>query len=241
MKSNIQAPVLDHARQSRFATVYRSCLFMKPISTHADIETGLSELLKLDPSLTEIAKIAGKLPLRLREPGFLSLAHIIIGQLVSRAAADAIYARFLNEINPPTPNAYLKAGEDAWIRIGLSRAKQSTIAGLAEAIIGGTLEIETLSTLPQKEAIKQMTALKGIGPWTAEVYLLFCAGHRDIFPAGDLALREAVRHGLNLNERPSEKEVTKIAKAWSPQRGIAARLFWAYYKVIKGGKESQPL
>jgi len=214
---------------------------MKPISCSADIEKGLDELCVIDPRLVEIAQIVGELPLRLQTPGFLSLAHIIIGQLVSRAAADAIYARFVEEITPPTPQAYLDAGEDAWIRIGLSRAKQNTIAGLAKAILDGALDIEKLPSLPQEEAIKHMTKLKGIGPWTAEVYLLFCAGHPDIFPAGDLALRESVRHAFKMEERPSEKHVSEIAKQWTPKRGIAARLFWSYYKAIKGGRESQPI
>jgi len=213
---------------------------MKPISCDRDIEEGLQELLTLDPRLTEIAKVSGKLPLRLREPGFLSLSHIIIGQLVSRAAAEAIYARFLEEINPPTPEQYLNAGEASWVRIGLSRAKQNTISTLAQAIISSEIDLGSLSKLPQEEAIKKMTKLKGIGPWTAEVYLLFCAGHPDIFPAGDLALREAVRHTFNMSERPDQKEVREIAKQWTPKRGIAARLFWSYYKTIKQ-REATPV
>lgn len=214
---------------------------MKPISSKRDIEEGLEDLFTIDPRLIEIAKTAGELPLRLQPPGFCSLAHIIIGQLVSRAAADAIYQRFLEEVNPQTPQAYLKAGEEAWIRIGLSRAKQSTIAGLARAIMDGSLDLEALPKRPQQAAIKEITKLKGMGPWTAEVYLLFCAGHPDIFPAGDLALREAVRHAFKMDERPTQKELIIIANQWSPKRGIAARLFWSYYKSIKGGKESQPL
>jgi len=213
---------------------------MKPISCQVDIDDGLEELLTIDPRLTEIADQAGELPLRLQPPGFCSLAHIIIGQLVSRAAADAIYQRFLDEVNPQTPKAFLKAGEAAWVRIGLSRAKQNTIAGLASAIIDDSLDLEALSELSQDKAIKELTKLKGIGPWTAEVYLLFCAGHPDIFPAGDLALREAVRHAFNMEERPTEKELQTLAKQWTPKRGIAARLFWSYYKVIKN-KEAAPV
>jgi DNA-3-methyladenine glycosylase II len=86
-----------------------------------------------------------------------------------------------------------------------------------------------------------MTAIKGIGPWTAEIYLLFCGGHADIFPAGDLALAEAVRAALKLDERPADRALREIAAAWAPWRGVAARLFWAYYRAIKGGRDALPV
>ncbi|MDJ0613873.1 MAG: DNA-3-methyladenine glycosylase [Rhizobiaceae bacterium] len=214
---------------------------MKPIRNIEDVNDGLKQLLKLDPNLLAIAKQVGDLPLRLQEPGFAGLARIVIGQQVSTASAAAIHARFVKHISPLTPSAFLEAGEPAWIEIGLSRAKQSTLEGLAKVLTSGELDLALVTQLPAEDAIAQLTALKGIGPWTAEVYLLFSAGHPDIFPAGDLALQEAIKMAFNLDTRPDEKEVRNKAVKWSPYRGIAARLFWAYYRDVKTGREGVPL
>ncbi len=215
---------------------------MHEIKTQSDIDNGLKELLAENPDLKPAANVAGKLPLRSQKGGFDGLSRIIIGQQVSRASADAIHSRFIEHINPLTAEQFLDAGEPAWIEIGLSRAKQKAISGLADAIVSGELAIDDLHTLPAENAMSQLTALKGIGPWTAEVYLLFCAGHQDIFPAGDLALQEGVRVASNLDQRPTEKELRIIAAEWSPWRGIAARLFWTYYSKLKqGNKETLPL
>ncbi|MEM9280141.1 MAG: DNA-3-methyladenine glycosylase 2 family protein, partial [Pseudomonadota bacterium] len=167
--------------------------------------------------------------------------RIIIGQQVSRASADAIHGRFVEYINPQTPETFLKEGEETWIKIGLSRAKQKTLSGLCEVILSGELSIDSLAKQPAETAIGEMTALNGIGPWTAEVYLLFCAGHPDIFPAGDLALQEGIRHAFNMKERPDEKETRAIASKWTPYRGIAARLFWSYYAHTKKAGDLMPL
>ena len=214
---------------------------MKRIANRNDIETGLAALLKLDPDLAAIAGAVDEIPLRLQQPGFPGLARIIIGQQVSRASAEAIHARFSRLINPQTPQAYRDAGEAVWIEIGLSRPKQKAFDHLTTAILDGRFPIDQLTAMPAAEALAMMTAIKGIGPWTAEVYLLFCAGHADIFPAGDLALREAVGRALGKDERPGEKEIRTIAQKWSPYRGIAARLFWSYYKVIREGKGALPV
>lgn len=214
---------------------------MKPIRTEDDVKLGLAELLALDPELNPIANLAGDLPLRLQEPGFAGLARIVIGQQVSTASASAIHARFVKHISPPTPARFLEAGEPTWIDVGLSRAKQATLAGLASSLASGTLDLGEIPQLPAQEAIEKLTAMKGIGPWTAEVYLLFCAGHPDIFPAGDLALQEALKIAFNLKTRPNDKETRVLAAKWTPHRGIAARLFWAYYKQAKTGREGVPL
>ena len=214
---------------------------MKPIETQADIEEELAALLKLEPALSEIAKICGTLPLRLQGGGFPGLARIIVGQQVSRASAEAIWQRFVNEIKPVTPSEFLKVGEGGWKRIGLSRPKQKSIAALADALILKHLELEEVVNLEAQEAINCLTSIHGIGPWTAEVYLLFCAGHRDIFPAGDLALQEAIKIFDNLEERPDAKQTRKRAENWAPHRGVAARLFWAYYTESKQGRSALPV
>lgn len=215
--------------------------FVDSIKTQRDIVEGLKKLSQLDETLLPIIKQTPSIPLRREQSGFLGLVRIIIGQHVSTASASAIHARFISAINPVTPENYLKATEATLIDIGLTRAKQATIANVAKSILDETLNLETINQLDATQAIEQLTALKGIGPWTAEVYLLFCAGHPDIFAAGDLALREAVRHAYNMEDRPSEKELRQIATKWSPYRGIATRLFWSYYAVIKGVGKGQPL
>ena len=211
---------------------------MQSILTQQDITHGLKKLLAIDPRLIPIANRAGELPLRLQEPGFAGLTRIVIGQHVSTASAAAINRRFIKEIDPITPQAFLEAGEDAWIRIGLTRAKQATIKNLALQILDHKLDLQSLIQLPADEAVKQLTALKGIGPWTADVYLLFCAGHGDIFAAGDLAIREAVRHAFDMKERPSEKQLRELSKLWTPHRAIASRLFWTYYEQLKNKKDA---
>ncbi len=214
---------------------------MNEIKTQEDIKTGLIELQKLDPNLIPIIKQTPNVALRREQEGFPGLVRIIIGQHVSTASASAIHGRFTEAINPITPQNYLDSASGTLIKIGLTRAKQTTIANLANAILSKTLDLSAINKLSAQDAIAQLTALKGIGPWTAEVYLLFCAGHGDIFAAGDLAIREAVRHAFDMDERPTEAQLRQIALKWSPHRGIASRLFWSYYANIKGQDKGQPL
>jgi DNA-3-methyladenine glycosylase II len=208
---------------------------MQRIDTPADIEAALAALIAADPRLEEIAAIAGPLPLRRRPGGFEGLASIVTAQQISSAAAASIWGRFVAAVDPFTAEQFLVASEETLRKVGLSRAKISTLSGIATAC-GNGLDLEALHDLPADEAVAAMTALKGIGPWTAEIYLLFCIGHADIFPAGDLALRVGVQLGLGLAEKPSEKAVRDIAAAWSPWRGVAARLFWTYYRKRRGIK-----
>lgn len=212
---------------------------MRKITTMSDIAEGLDALCRIDPRLSDVRGAAGAVPLRLSEPGFFSLVSIIVSQQVSRASADAIFGRLVTLVDPLTPEALLAAGEETFRAAGLSRPKQRTLVALAEAILRDGLDLHHLCALDAQEAIRRMTAVSGIGPWTAEVYLLFAAGHPDIFPARDVALQSAVAHALGLEERPGEKKLIAIAGSWSPWRGVASRLFWAYYREISG-KEGAP-
>ena len=202
---------------------------MQIIRNEDDVEQGLAELLRLDPRLSTIAVDAGPLPLRLREPGFAGLAHIIVSQMVSRASAEAIWRRMLPVSGELTAESYVMLHTDAWREFGLSRAKASTLSGIAEAVAAGHFDLAALSLRPPDEALAELTALKGVGPWTAEVYLMFCCGHADIFPSGDVALQNAVAAAFGLAERPQAGALAAIAENWSPWRSVAARLFWAYY------------
>jgi DNA-3-methyladenine glycosylase II len=215
--------------------------FVNSIKTEQDIIEGLEMLGQLDETLLPVIKQTPFVPLRREQSGFPGLVRIIIGQHVSTASASAIHGRFVEAIYPITPKRYLEIAEEILIQIGLTRAKQATITNLANVIMDGTLDLEEINQLEESQAVAKLTALKGIGPWTAEVYLLFCAGHPDIFAAGDLALREAVRHAYDMEERPSENELREIATKWAPFRGIATRLFWSYYEHVKGNGKGQPL
>ncbi len=214
---------------------------MKRITCNEDVAEGLAALLKIDPRLEDIATLAGPLPLRLRSPGFTGLAEIIISQQISKTSAAAMFSRLIKLVDPLSAENLLALGEVPMIEAGLSRAKQSTLTLVARAIEHDGLDLASLCQIPVEEAGAHLTAIKGIGPWTAEVFLLFCAGHRDIFPAGDVALQHAVDKGFNLQSRPGEKQLRLLAKAWSPHRGIAARLFWAYYAHLKQADDAMPL
>lgn len=213
---------------------------MLRIDTLDDIEAGLDALVLADARLVDIRSRSHAVPLRRSEPGFESLASIIVAQQVSTASAAAIWARFKQVINPMTPEAYIAGGEEAWRFAGLSRPKQKTLLALSEALSVGAIDLHGLCELPAEEAIKTLTSIKGIGPWTAEVYLLFAAGHPDVFPAGDVALQTAVGHAFAHETRPDAKVLRLLAEDWAPWRGVAARLFWSYYAAIKG-REAAPV
>ncbi|MCT8998033.1 DNA-3-methyladenine glycosylase family protein [Chelativorans intermedius] len=212
---------------------------MQRIETPNDIALGLDALVARDPRLAPVRVAAGDVPLRRSPPGFASLASVIVAQQVSRASAEAMLARLCRLVDPLTPARLLAAGEAALVEAGLSRAKQRALSALAAALVDRSLDLEHLDTQPPEEAVAALTAVPGIGPWTAEVYLLVAAGHADIFPAGDVALRGAVAHALALEERPSAESLARMAESWRPWRSVAARLFWAYWRELRG-REAAP-
>lgn len=204
------------------------------IDTDGDIKVGLAALSGICPVLKDVIAQTADVPLRRTESGFASLASIIISQQVSKQSAAAIYGRMEEYIAPLTAKRYLELGEEAWIEIGLSRPKQRTFLALCETIERGDIVLDELSAMTAADAMEKLVAIKGIGPWTAEVYLLFAVGHRDIFPAGDLALQQAAADAYGLEQRPSDKKLRAMAESWAPWRGVAARLLWAFYAVKKG-------
>lgn len=203
---------------------------MNLIQNNADVEAGLEQLLLLDERLAPIAELTGALPLRLSEPGFAGLASIIVSQMVSRASADAIWRRIV-AAGPVTAPAYAALAPEVISTFGLSRAKAATLMALSKAVVDETVDLHGICALDGDEAMKQLVSLPGIGPWTAQVYLMFCAGHPDIFPSGDVALQSAVGHAFKMDARPELKALAAMAEGWSPHRSVAARLFWAYYAV----------
>lgn len=203
---------------------------MRLIETDDDVAEGLAALAAADPRLAAIIAVAGDIPLRRTAPGFAGLARVVIGQQVSTASAAAIWSRFAAAFPHGDPAAFASADDAMLAPIGLSRAKIATLRAVAAAVDDG-LDLDALADLPAAEAHARLTALRGIGPWTADIYLLFCLGHPDVFPAGDLALRHAVAEAFGGSGPVAIRDLAALAATWSPWRAVAARLFWAYYRA----------
>jgi DNA-3-methyladenine glycosylase II len=193
----------------------------------------LAALVALDPRLASVAERAGAFEPRHSPGGFAGLARIVTGQQVSTQSADAIWSRFALLEGALEPAGYLLLSEETVRKSGQSGAKYRTIRAIAEAVTTGEFDFAPLPELPAEEAIARLTRLKGIGPWTAEIYLMFSAHHPDIFPAGDVALQRAVGWAFDMPESPPAKDLIALAKSWSPHRSTAALLFWRYYRAVR--------
>lgn len=213
---------------------------MQIINSLQDVSDGLTALAELDDRLARIIDAVDDIPLRRHPANFASLAHIVTGQLLSTSAAAAIFKRLEETVQPLDAQTLLRTDEGDLIKAGLSRAKVATLRAVAEATANG-LNLEQLALAPATEAHKSLCTIKGIGRWSADVFLVFCAGHPDIFPSGDLALRVAAQSALDLPDRPEIRDLDAIAEQWAPWRSIAARLLWAWYRVQKQGRETTPL
>jgi DNA-3-methyladenine glycosylase II len=203
------------------------------LNTQADLEDAIHALVEQDTRLKPILELTGMPALRQREPGFAGLAAIVCGQQLSTASAAAIWARISSAFDPFHHDAIRKARSDRLGRLGLSAAKIKTLKSIARELTAERLNLDVLAEEDADAAHHTLTALHGIGPWTADVYLLFCLGHGDAWPAGDLAVQEAVKVGLGLKTRPTEKQMAPLAEPWRPLRGAAAHLWWSYYRVMK--------
>jgi DNA-3-methyladenine glycosylase II len=203
------------------------------LNTQTDLEEAIHTLVRQDRRLKPVFEVAGMPGLRRREPGFAGLAAIVCGQQLSTASAAAIWGRLSAAFDPLHPDAMRRARADRLGRLGLSAAKIKTLKSLAREIAAERLNLDVLANADADAAHNTLTSLHGIGPWTADLYLLFCLGHGDAWPAGDLAVQEAVKIGLGLKRRPTAKEMAPIAEPWRPMRGAAAHLWWAYYRAIR--------
>lgn len=203
------------------------------IRTRADVDAHLAALLLHDPRLVPIAERCGEVPLRILGAGYAGLVKIIVGQLLSVAAASAIHQRLEAHLGTVTPEAMLAASEEDLRNLGLSRAKIKGLRSIATALEAGHFDLGGLGVFDGDEALRRLMQLPGVGRWTAEIYLISALGHPDYFPAGDLALRKVVGLVVEADELPSESDVRTIAKAWSPHRAVAARLLWRYFAVMR--------
>lgn len=215
------------------------CPFMRAnsmtvhLDTQTDLEDAINALVRIDPRLGPVLDVAGMPNLRRREPGFAGLAAIVCGQQLSTKAAAAIWGRVSSTFDPFHHDKLKSARADRLGRLGLSAAKIKTLKFIARELSAERLNLDVLAEEDADAAHATLTKLHGIGPWTADIYLLFCLGHGDAWPAGDLAVQEAMRIGLGLKSRPTVKEMQPLAEPWRPLRGAAAHLWWSYYHAVK--------
>jgi len=207
------------------------------------LKRSLDALAKVEPAFAAGLKRHGYPAPRIRDRGHQTLLRTIIGQQVSVASANAIWKRLEEAIGAEMEPVVLAAAPDEMLRgCGLSRQKISYVKSLAELVASGELDLLALPA-DDEDAIAALTRIKGIGRWSAEIYLLFAEGRGDIWPAGDLAVQEEVGQLMGLPERPSEKAVREIARAWSPHRGAAAIFTWHHYgrRLAAGRAEKDKL
>lgn len=207
------------------------------IDSEDDIRRGVVSLRRRCKVMRRIHDAIGDPPLRRASAGFEGLARVVVAQQLSAQSAAAIWARVSAVIVPMSPAALTAATDQTLRGLGLSGGKVRTLRNLATAIETGTLDLDGIAAAPADELHKSLTTVSGIGPWTADIYMMFCLGRADSFAVGDLALQLAVQHVFALNAKPTPAELADISKRWQPWRGVAARLLWAYYPTIRGGRE----
>ncbi len=200
----------------------------------AAARAALDSLILQDPDLADVLTRAGPLPWRSREPGFAALLHGIVAQMVSNQAAAAIWGRLRVLPGVLDPAGSLALPDEALRAAGMSRPKVSHARALATAFMDGTLDQERIAGMDDETAIKTIASVRGLGRWTAEVYLLFALGRPDVFPAGDVALAASVAHLKGLAVRPDPAALRDFSEMWRPARSLAARLLWHHWRHVTG-------
>jgi len=193
-----------------------------------DIDVATAAIAAEDPGFARLLDVTGRVLIRRRRPGFQALLQIILGQQVSVASAEAVWAR-LGAHDLQDRARVAAANPDTLRACGLSRQKSRYALELARS----DLDFDDLDRLDDPDVISALTALPGIGVWSAEIYAMFALGRADVFAAGDLALKEAARAAFDLPERPDERSLRGLAARWSPWRTVAATALWQYYAIIK--------
>ena len=211
------------------------------IESEADILAGIKALRRKCPIMRRVHDATGLPPLRRRAAGLEGLARIVVGQQVSVASAAAIWERTFMAVQPFDAPTLLAKTEPELRAAGLSGPKIRTLLAVGREIAEAGLDLGKLDHLADDEIHAALTRISGIGPWTADVYLMFCIGRADTFASGDLALQAAAQLAIGLEARPSADELRQIAERWRPWRGVAARLLWAYYRVLKDAKSGVPV
>ncbi|PZT98631.1 MAG: DNA-3-methyladenine glycosylase 2 family protein [Brevundimonas sp.] len=204
--------------------------------TPDDIAAAREALVAADPVLAAVHAQTPPFEWRLRVGGFEGLFRMIVEQQVSVASAASVWARLREGLGEITPERLLDHDLEQLRGMGLSRQKATYGQGMARAQIAGEIDLEHLSNLDDQSAIAALTALKGVGLWTAEAYLLMCEGRLDVFPGGDVALQEAIRWADGADARPDQKAAYARAEIWRPYRAVATHLLWAWYTGVKRGE-----
>jgi DNA-3-methyladenine glycosylase II len=201
------------------------------IETEDDVRRGIRALRRACDVMKRIHLETGDPPLRRIAPGFEGLARVVVNQQLSTASAAAIWGRLSAACAPFSAQKLLGLSDAELRAAGLSLGKMRTLRALAAEVAAGRLDIEQLVSESDETIHIALTAVHGIGPWTADIFLLFCLGRRDAFAAGDLALQIAVERAFGLRQRPTKDELLVIADRWRPWRAVAARLLWAHYAL----------
>lgn len=196
------------------------------------VRDSLDALAERDADIAGALKAVGYPEPRNREPGFGALLNIIAGQQVSTHAATAIRNRLIAAVDPLTPENFLSISDETLRAVGLSRRKIEYGRGIAEEMQTGRLDAEALATASDDEVVAVLTALRGLGRWSADIYMLFALRRADVWPAEDLAIQEALRRLKGLEERPLRVQSEPIVESWRPWRGVAALFLWHYYKGV---------
>ena len=207
---------------------------MQTIATEQDIAQAVAALASVEPRFAALAATTGLPPLRRSRGGLSGLLRIVIDQQISLAAGAAIWKRLEDLVAPFEAVRLLAASDEALRACGLSAGKVRTVRAVATAAAAGSLDFAVLESLPDDEASALLVSLHGIGPWTADIYLLSCLGRADVWPVGDLALRVAAAAAFGLPERPTAAQLLDMGEPWRPWRAVAARLLWAHYRHLNG-------
>ena len=204
--------------------------------TTVELHRATRALARRDPDLARVVRRHGPPPLWQRRPGFATLVHIILEQQVSLASARAAFDRARALVRPFTPASFLALGDRELRVAGFSRQKTQYCRNLARAILDGELELARLGRFDDDEVRRRLTTVKGIGDWTADIYLIMVLGRPDVWPLGDIALAQAARELKRLSARPTGIEMTSIGEGWRPWRAVAARVLWHHYLSTPRGR-----
>jgi DNA-3-methyladenine glycosylase II len=213
---------------------------MRLIATEADIRAGVKALRRKCATMRHVHDTAGDPPLRRRQAGFEGLARVIVGQQLSVASAAAIWERTAAACRPFEPATLLRLTDTELSGAGLSRPKIRTLRAIAAACTNG-LDLAALDAASDVEIHAGLTAVVGIGPWTADIYIMFCLGRADAWAPGDLALQIALQRAMELTTRPDKEEMAALAERWRPWRAVAARMLWTYYAAVKAKGTAVPV
>ena len=203
------------------------------VRRRADLQRAVAHLAATDEHLRHAVEQAGPVGFKMREAGFASLLKIIVEQQLSTASAWAIWGRLVDGVDEPSPDYILSLSDAKLRKIGLSAPKMRYCRALADDVSCGRLDLKKLARLSDAQAMEELQTVCGIGRWTAEIYLLFCLGRPDVWPAGDIAVQSALQMVRGLKQRPAPDQMDELTERWRPVRGVAALILWTYYRYVK--------